>query len=96
MRAGRLGFAKLSTCVLNLANPRVGRVRPQRMRTTTLRFAKPSIWVLDLANPRGERDGHAKDDGGDTQTCQTEHTGARFGTCEGVGGRTMVNVTQTC
>jgi len=86
MRAGRLGFAKLSTCVLNLANPRVERVRLQRMRTTTLGFAKPSIWVLDLANPRVERGGHAKDDGGDTQTCQTEHTGARFGTCEGVGG----------
>ena len=69
-----------------MANPRVERVCPQRMRTTTLRFAKLSIWVLDLANPRVERGGHAKDDGGDTETCQTEHTGARFGTCEGVGG----------
>jgi len=36
MRAGRLGFAKLSTCVLNLANPRVERVRLQRMRAATL------------------------------------------------------------
>jgi len=49
-----------------LANPRVERVRPQRMRMTTLGFAKPSIWVLDLANPRVERGGHAEDDGGDT------------------------------
>jgi len=38
-----------------LANLRVKRVRPPRMRMATLRFAKPSIWVLDLANLRVER-----------------------------------------
>jgi len=40
-----------------------------------------SIWQI-----WGWRGGHAKDDGGDTQTCQTKHTGARFGICKGVGG----------
>ena len=41
--------------VLDLANTRVERVHPQRMRAATLGFAKPSIWVLDLANTRVER-----------------------------------------
>ena len=36
MRAGRLGFAKLSNGVLNLANPRVESVCLQRMRAATL------------------------------------------------------------
>jgi len=35
-----------------LANTRVERVRPQRMRAATLGFAKPSTCVLDLANAR--------------------------------------------
>ena len=38
-----------------MANPRVERVRPQRMRAATLGFAKLSIWVLGLANTRVER-----------------------------------------
>ena len=52
MRAATLGFAKPSMQVLGLANPRVERVRPQRMRAATLGFAKPSTCVLDLANAR--------------------------------------------
>ena len=38
-----------------MANTRVERVRPQRMRAATLGFAKLSIWVLYLANKRVER-----------------------------------------
>jgi len=76
-RAGTLGFAKPSTCVLDLANARVEGVGLQRAMAGTLGFAKPSTWVLDLANARVEGGGLAKNDG-------------RFGKCEGgesAGGR---------
>ena len=52
------------------------------MRVATLRFAKASIWVLNLANPRAERDGHAKNEGGNTWICQTKHLRAQFGKCK--------------
>ena len=38
--------------------------------------------MLNLANPRAERDGHAKNEGGNTWICQTKHLHAQFGKCE--------------
>src|SRR5438309_5975568 len=59
-RMVRLGFAKPSTHVLDLAKldlqetgaVRVGVTGPVKTRTVRLGFAKPSIRVLAFANPR--------------------------------------------
>ena len=51
--AGTLGFAKPSTCVLDLANARMVRVQvaePVQMRMVRLGFAKSSTCMLDFAN----------------------------------------------
>jgi len=50
----RLSFARLSTCMLDLAKLRVEGGALAERRVSRLSFAKRSIWVLNLAKLRVE------------------------------------------